>query len=147
MKYSQAEKKIKDVSSKYKVDMDDGEFYVSYNGVQFGACVSKNNQYSMNVGCPESMEMPKFDKVYEIVTELAMTPLDERVEEKKYYIKIFDGSHGFLNFNTINNRFNISDEVEFSDCQTKFTDKEIEELKQRDDIPIDWEKVHFKDAE
>lgn len=31
--------------------------------------------------------------------------------------------------------------------KTKFTDKEIEQLKQRDDIPLDWNKVTFEEAE
>ena len=30
--------------------------------------------------------------------------------------------------------------------ENKFTDKDIEQLKQRDNIPLDWEKVKLEEA-
>jgi len=41
----------------------------------------------------------------------------------------------------------ITDNVsEFNGIKTKFTDKEIEQLKQRDDVPLDWNKVKLEET-
>ena len=82
-----------------------------------------------------------------LVAELTSTPLAERVEEKKHYIKIFDNMFGYLNISTLTDKMGVHDEAEIGSIKTRFTDKEISQLKKRDDIPLDWNKVHFEDAE
>ena len=82
-----------------------------------------------------------------IMSELAMTPLYERVEKKRHYIKMFNNSDGFLNIDTDNGKMSVCDSEEFSPFKTKFTDKKIEELKARDDVAIDWDKAHILDVE
>lgn len=91
MKYSEAEKRIKKLSSEYNIDMNDGDFNVAYNGITHGIYVSDNYEYGLHVGSNGIFSgMPFSNNLYRILAELAMTPLDERVEEKKYYVKIFD---------------------------------------------------------
>ena len=81
--------------------------------------------------------------------ELAETPLDEREEEKKYYIK-----HRFINDLTAEKYINISrnGEVTLRDhlgnqyYKTKFTKAEIEELKKRFDTDLnDFELIEVED--
>ncbi|KAF0336871.1 hypothetical protein GBO66_08945 [Pediococcus acidilactici] len=90
MKYSEAEKQIKALSNKYSVNMDkiSGFFNVNYKDVET-AFVNDYIEYSIGVMDSNSFyKLPFSNKLFMILSELAMTPLDERVEEKKYYVKV-----------------------------------------------------------
>ena len=71
---------------------------------------------------------------------------------KKYRIKLWKGEteeadNGYLNICYRTNRIAISDKYELGDWRTSFTKKEIEELKKRDDIAIDWNKVELEEVD
>ena len=78
-----------------------------------------------------------FYDLTKLIIEYAETPLDEREDEKKYNVKVFNSFEGFL--------YVYKDYVMLSarvdDSRGQFTETEIAQLKQRDDIPLDWEKV------
>ena len=144
MKYSEAEKQIKALSSKYDVGMGGGGFNVVYNVKTHVIYVSGSYEYGLYVSDVNKFSgMPFSNKLYMILAELAMTPLDERVEENKHYVKIYDGVLGYLKINNFTGEMSVADKSEGNGYKTKFTDKEIERLKQRDDIPLDWDKVRF----
>ena len=82
-----------------------------------------------------------------ILSELAMTPLDEWVEVKKYYVKVYDSVIGYLNINYFTSKMSVDDVSEGNGYKTKFTNKDIDELKKRNDIPLDWNKVTLEEAE
>lgn len=146
MKYSEAKKQIKALSSKYDVSMEDGDFNIVYNGHVGNIYVDGNHEYDMYVSDTNKFScMPFNDKLYIILSKLARTPLNERVDDKKYYIKIFDNEFGYLNIDILTGNMMVYDARETEFVKAKFTDKEIEELKQRYDIPFDWNKVHFKE--
>lgn len=148
MKYSEAEKQIKALSSKYDIKMNCGDFNVVYNGSFQGIYVSGSYEYGIKIGNHIKISnLPCVNKLYMILSELAMTPLDKRVEEKKYYVKICGGSLGYLNIKTSTNKMIVDSKDDACGIKTKFTDKAIKQLKQRDDIPLDWNKVHFEEAE
>lgn len=142
MKYSEAEKQIKALSSKYNVNMADGDFIVNYKNMLV-AWVKNNKRYLLynNENCFK--KIPFSNKLYMILAELAITPLDERDEEKKYYVKAFQA---YLNIRIIDNRPSINTSYENYTIHTKFTLKEIEQLKQRNDIPLDWSKVKLEET-
>lgn len=94
MKYSEAEKKIKELSSEYSVEIDDKNFYVVYHEPFRIAHVNRNQQYGMHANIL-FLDAPDNNELFMILVHLASTPLDKRVDEKKYYIKIFDGPLGF----------------------------------------------------
>lgn len=145
MKYSEAKKAIESLSSKYDVKMDDGDFNVAYNRKKYAIYVSGYYEYGLHV--EDNITFSKFpfiNKIYMILAELAATPLDEREEEKKYYVKAFQS---YLNIRIIDNRPSINTSYENYAIHTKFTLKEIEQLKQRNDIPLDWNKVKLEEAE
>lgn len=153
MKYSEVEKQIKVLSSKYNVNMIDGDFSVNYKNMLV-AWVKSDKRYLFYNDADRFNKLPFSNKLYMILSELAMTPLNERVEEKKYYVKAFDGSTGYLNIiceqhsplGYEGQAFIDSGDECFS-VKTRFTDKEIEQLKKRDDIPLDWNKVALEEAE
>ncbi len=149
MKYSEAEKQIKALSSKYSVRLDrfNGEFNVDYKGLET-AYVSTINQYSVGVWFEKYFEtLPSSDELYMIMAELASTPIDERVEKNKYFIHVLEGNKGYLNIRIQTNEMLLDNSLEMYDIKTKFTDKEIEQLKQRDDIPLDWNKIKLEKAD
>lgn len=143
MKYSEAEKQIKALSDKYDIDMGYGNFNVMYNGKTHGIYVNGSYEYGIRVGTDDIFSsMPFRNKLYMIMAELASTPLDERVEEKKYKVKAF---REYLNVPVQNvlSPF-LFDGNNTETVKTCFTLNEIEQLKQRDDIPLDWNKVRFE---
>lgn len=149
MKYSEAEKQIKALSSKYDINMVDGDFNVVYNNNEnkHGIYISGYCEYDLHAGDTSTFsKLPFSNKLYMILAALASTPLAERVEEKKYYVKVYDGVFGYLKINYFTGKMSISDKYESNGYKTKFTDKEIEQLKQRDDIPLDWNKVKLEEV-
>nr|DAM08173.1 MAG TPA: hypothetical protein [Caudoviricetes sp.] len=144
MKYSEAEKRIKALSSKYDVYMGDGDFAVDYKNI-IVAWVKGDERYLFYNDETIFKKLPFSNKLYMILSELAITPLDERVVEKKYFIHVLKGYYGYLNF--VNDEFELSDNNNTDVFKTKFTDENIEHLKQREDIPLDWNKVTLEEAE
>ena len=147
MKYSETEKRIKALSSEYDIEMRGGDFDVAYNGKKHVIYVSSGYEYGLYVGYDNVFSsMPFSNKIYMILAELAMTPLDERVEAKKHYVKICDGLLGYLNIDTSLDKMSVGVVCESGSIKTKFTDKEIEQLKKREDIPLDWSKVRLEEV-
>ena len=95
------------------------------------------------------IEYPHECEMLKKAIELAETPLDEREEEKKYYIK-----HRFVNDYTTQKYFNftetgvaiLSNRLEGMGFKTKFTKAEIEELKEKFDTDLnDFELIEVED--
>lgn len=146
MKYSEAERQIKKLSNRYSVEINGKDFYVVYDGKLRVAYVDGINKYGLHADCEVFLSMPANDELFVILAHLAKTPLDERVEEKKYFIHVFEGSVGYLNVNIPMSKTSLDNSIEMPGIETKFTLKEIERLKQREDVPLDWHKVHFEEA-
>ncbi|WP_180273922.1 hypothetical protein [Lactiplantibacillus plantarum] len=148
MKYTDAKKQIEALSSECSAytDKDIDFFIINYKNGNV-ASVRTNEQYSVTVWFEKCFsKLPFSNKLYMILSELAMTPPDERVEEKKYYVKVYDSGIGYLNINNFTGKMSVNNISEDNSYKTKFTDKEIEQLKQREDIPLDWNKVRFMEA-
>ena len=78
----------------------------------------------------ERLRQALFDTIY----EFASTPIEERGDEKKYYLKhrFLNGSvNQFLNRNLIDSRLDLSTKKDYSEFQTKFTQKEIDKIKEK----------------
>lgn len=145
MYYSEAEKQIKGLSSKYNINAVDGYFIVNYK-FMLVAWVKNDKRYLFYNDENIFKKLPFSNKFYMILAELAVTPLDERVEEKKYYVKVFGGELGYLNIDISTGNMTAGSMCETEIFKTKFTNKAIEQLKQRDDIPLDWNKVKLEEA-
>ena len=126
MLYSEAEKQIKGLSSKYSINMADGDFNVLYNGETDSVYVSNDYEYILYVENTGTFsKLPFSDDLYMILAELAVTPLDEREEEKKYYVKIFDNEFGYLNIDISTGDIMAGSMDETGFFKTKFTNKAI----------------------
>ena len=144
MKYDEAKKQIEQLSSKYSIDMSDGDFNVVYKERGVTAYVSSNKRYALTIYDEDVFQKLLFsNELYMILSELAMTPLDERVEEKKYLVKALGM---YLNIETNNNHPSMNTRDDCLEFKTNFTLNEIEQLKQREDIALDWNKVKLEEV-
>ena len=72
---------------------------------------------------------------------------------KKYAIKVIKAdsfpanNSGYLNINYRANLVTFDNKTDFEDWRASFTKKEIEELKKRDDIAVDWDKVELEEVD
>ena len=95
------------------------------------------------------------DEFLEITGQRQCEASDKQCEasDKKYAIKVFPGDHplDFLDKYLVLNRETgtpvISTNDDYIGWQSHFTKKEIEELKKRDDITIDWDKVELEEVD
>lgn len=89
----------------------------------------------------------QLQKLFSLVDELEQTPVKERFSGRKYTVQVLPGSLNFLNMNVFNGVFFLGDHLQKADCKTHFTQAEIDELKQRDDIAIAWDKAKIEPVE
>ena len=108
------------------------------------AVVSSDQAGKVNI---EDYDRLLDNNMFQLIAEYCTTPLDMREEEKKRYIRIYDSVIGYLNIDALINKMSVNNQIEADGVKTKFTDKDIEDLKKRNDIPLDWNKVEFEDAE
>lgn len=139
MKYSEAKQQIKALSEKYSARIDEtGDFDVFYQD----SLIIYVRPYRYGFGSLTSMSIssPMFEKVYMIMAELAATPVEDRKGNEESYVKAFGG---YLNLD-YDGVPSICTKWHTDGFETSFTNEEIEELKQRKDIPLDWNKVKLE---
>ena len=82
------------------------------------------------------------------LTEWALTNEGRKLLKKsikKYTVQVLPNEKGYLH---VDHKGEDSDEVSYSlGWPTEFTKSEIEELKTRDDIAIDWDKVEIEEED
>lgn len=71
----------------------------------------------------------------------------KKQSEQKYTVKVGPGNYGFLVVNFDDFDISILGLVDHPKWQSKFTKQEIEELKNRDDLAIDWDKAIIEPVE
>jgi len=86
-------------------------------------------------------------ELFSLAVEYAKTPISKR--SAKYHVGIIGlslstGEKLYLSFNPINGNYFISNLN--GHFKNKFTSKAIEQLKQREDIPLDWNKVKLEET-
>lgn len=85
--------------------------------------------------------------LFNLLRELEDTPVKERFPEKKYTIQVTANSDdAYLNYHERSNHINFCDDIETDHVKTRFTQAEIDELKQRPDLAIDWDKAIIKEV-
>lgn len=78
-----------------------------------------------------------------IIFEYLMTPIEEREEEKKYYLKQkgVEDNHAFLNYNRFDDRYFTNNKKEHGQYITQFTQSEIDNLPEYYTHPAVWEQI------
>ena len=144
MKYSEFREYLK--GTDFELIEDDVLIQVNTDGL---GCVKIAKNTHRQIILPFAVEEPEQFELIRNALELAETPLDEREEEKKYYLK-----HKFINNNNGLDYINlsISEEVMLNNrhedqiFKTKFTKAEIEKLKEKFDTDLnDFELIEVED--
>lgn len=65
---------------------------------------------------------------------------EQILSTQKYTVQVFPGETGYLNI-IYGDKIALNDSGEGNDFHTHFTQAEINELKQREDLAIDWDKA------
>ena len=91
------------------------------------------------------------EKLFNLVNDYASTPLEEREEQERFFLKFkieIGGKYEYLNYYKKEDELTLDNSIETSSFQTLFTDKELEKLKEKFGVTLsDFEKVPFKDKE
>lgn len=96
-----------------------------------------------NLGLPADVKA----QLSGIIGKFLRTPVKERFPEKKYTIQVIANSDdAFLNYHERSNHINFCDDIETDHVKARFTQSEIDELKQRPDLAIDWDKAIIREV-
>lgn len=140
MKYKEFKEKVKELG--YGIDNGYDRFvYVVNYDKETLISINKNERYSIN---SDYSSFGNLNDEYKRVLlrlsyELASTPLDEREDEKKYYLKLDSTiipNLSYLNFSEYDGEFEISSKNEYEGYKTAFTESEIKELEKEHDLSI-----------
>lgn len=94
---------------------------------------------------PESIKK----KLFDLLVEYTSTPIDEREEPQKFYLEFYlieNDGHNCLNYDKTKDVFTLDTCMETSDVQTLFTQKEIDEIKEKFDVALsDFEQIPIEE--
>ena len=106
----------------------DGRYTIVYKPFEHIAEIDETMRYGLNYISCENEEL------FKLCAEYAYTSLEEREDEKKYYLrkinkKFYEG--GYLNKSKDYNHWLLGDNIEDAHYKTKFTWNEIEDIKKK----------------
>lgn len=92
------------------------------------------------------------DETLDLIVAYARTPIEERKEpEKKYFVKVLPGEYGYLYLKRINS---CEDSSKYYSTTAKlhnatnvkatFTTKELADMREQEDLAIDWSRVFLE---
>ncbi|VDG31486.1 Hypothetical protein [Lactobacillus plantarum ZJ316] [Lactiplantibacillus mudanjiangensis] len=151
MKYSEANKKVKKLDSRLSIESGkDGSdcfssvIYLRHSGRLIAWIYDSENAMTDNKDLFESANTsihPSY-KAIKILIELHETPVEEREDEKKYYIKVASIDGGlYLNYVKEEKNFTFSTKNEIPTHQTQFTKQEVNSWLKATTLAIDWDKA------
>lgn len=136
---------VKNIDSRFSVDDEDNDLELRLDDGLICYLSDFKIKYFYICSCTEkeSLIVVKYNiikKFYDKAVDL----LNEY--EQQYSVQVIDNEFGYLNINIIKHQYLISDNIVRGAYKTTFTESEIEALKQRDDIAIDWDKAIIKEV-
>lgn len=130
------------------------EYILIHYGFEKVAYVYKNDIFSLGTGYIPFYNLSKElqEKLYNLMDEYARTPIDEREEQQKFYLK-----HKWLRRSKdigyylnlyLDEDYFLGNFAEKGSYKTQFTQAEIYKIKERFNTNLeDFEQVHVKDKE
>lgn len=115
------------------------------------AVTNTNKRYALDVFNPFNEEWENGDELLDLLVEYAKTPLDEREEEKKFYLehryfRFYNGSSKYLGMDLLKDKPDLYSKIAYEWVKNQFTLKEIEEIKKKFDSDLaDFELVEVED--
>lgn len=85
------------------------------------------------------------EKLYNLIDEYARTPIDEREEQERFFLKFkieTDDDCNFLNYDKNDDEPTLDNRLETSSFQTRFTQKEINDIRRKFGLTLsDFEQI------
>lgn len=115
------------------------------------ALIGKLQIFCVNTEYPSFNNLPEElkEKLYNLIDEYTRTPIEDREEEQKYYLKHkwFTGDIVYLNFR-FSESYSLNDNNNTEYSKTQFTQAEIDEIKERFNTNLeDFEQIPVEDKE
>ncbi len=118
-----------------------------YDGYYQAACVYKNELFSINTSYAafDNLSEELKEKLYNLIDEYARTPLDEREEQERFFLKFkieTDDNCNFLNYDKNDDEPTLDNSLETNASQTRFTQKEINDIRRKFGLTLsDFEQI------
>lgn len=144
MKYKEFKDKINKIANDYNLNLevtrDMNNIYVKV-GDLLCATVSTVKRFFMSID-PGALyfNVEARQEIFEALYELSKTPIEERQDVKKYYLKhrfLEDGSRSYLNSDYRFQELYLNGNDQFEEIQTQFTQEEIDEIKEKYKTTLD----------
>lgn len=130
MKTKEFIKKIEKMG--YDIEIAYDTIRVTYAGGIL-ARIDKVKPYTLDTKA--TFEVKHVKELFDLCVEYASTPIEEREEEKKYYLRLKDDfykiTYAYLTRDIRNGDYFSFGKHELKDTQNKFTQKEIDEIKKK----------------
>ena len=138
MKYNEATKLIKGLSKEYSIDNNGKRYFEIIYKSKSIAWVNKQERFNLGVADTLAYEfdkLPYSHKLWMILSELAMTPLDKRKDGHKWNVIIGNDDKGELsiiawqkNFTGHEYALSFNDSDDLTDDEVIFTNEEFSDL-------------------
>lgn len=115
------------------------------------ARVYTNRMYAMNAFTFINIEWRNQDKLFDLIVEYVKTPIEDREEEKKLYLRHryfrFDnGSRKYLGMDLVKDKPDLYSKITYRWVKNQFTKKEIDEIKEKFNTDLaDFEMIEVED--
>lgn len=90
------------------------------------------------------------EKLYDLIDEYARTPIEDREEQQKFYLKFItesNNSRHYLNYRESFNSIELNNKTDLDGYKTQFTQKEIDELKKKLGVTFsDFEQIPIEEV-
>lgn len=142
------DKYVKNINTCFSVDGKDGDLTLNMNGIYIAYFLN----FEFNKYIIDTTENNYYDIIDVINFDIIKKFYDKAVELLKksrvlYTVQaIKNDTFSFLNYCYENSKYIFANKCDGGLYKTSFTQSEIEALKQRDDIAIDWDKAIIKEA-
>ena len=143
---------VKKLGFKVNVKNIKGIWIENSNGSNV-AYVCRYKMYEFDTAFLAFENIPESHKVslFNLLICYTRTPLEEREEEKKYYLRhkwLTNNNLNYLNLYIIKNEYDLESNSNLECFKTQFTKAEIEEIKERFNTSLDdFEQIQVKDEE
>ena len=143
---------IKEVERmKLEAEIRGNDMLVIHSGRESIASINLKTKFEINTSLwafTNLLAEDEREKIYVLLTKLAETDLEDREEEKKYYLKhkwISYSGRQYLNLNTDKNKYDINSKSNSAEFKTQFTLEEINKIKEKFNTDLsDFEIVEVK---
>ena len=115
------------------------------------ARVYSNRMYVINAFTFINIEWRNQDKLFDLIVEYVKTPIEDREEEKKFYLwhkyfRFYNGSRKYLGMDLVKDKPDLCSKITNRWIKNQFTEKEIDEIKEKFNTDLkDFEKTEVKE--